>query len=473
MKSLFSKVFLSSLLILVVGVSMLTFGLSLIYKNYIAEDNQTELTRLAEILSENINFEIDKANENFAVFHTELDKIEKYADIKIWLMFDECNIIGSAENINCDKVLNSLKQNEVQLNLNADKPSFFKTELDIYGGDEYYTLIYPVKNHYGNKMLLFLNKSIPNIDKKNGEITKFSFFTIIIIAIYASIIVSIFNKKIVDEIARLNRAVNDMAKGDLNVDLDLDRKDEFGELSRNLKDMGNSLDQIEQSRRKFVSNVSHDLRSPMTSISAYINGILDGTIPEDKWLHYLNIVSGESKRMIKLINNVLDLSKIQSGKYELKIEKIDINALILSLVDSYEQRIINKDIEMELDFMEGYNVFCDELLITRVLANLIDNAIKFSPAGASIVIRTEFKKPKAFVSVISKATYIEPEKLKFVWGRFNKLDDSRNLDKNSSGIGLAIVKEVISSHDEKIDLSSDETNGTCFKFSLKASKIKN
>ncbi len=473
MKSLFSKVFLSSLSILVIGVSMITFGLTLMYKNYIAEDNRNELTRIAQIMSENIESEDVDISKNSDYFHSQLDKIEKYADIKVWLLFDECNIIGSEEDLDCNKILESFEKNQIKINLGSDSSSFLKTKLDVYNGDEYYTLIYPVQSRNGKRIILFLNKSIPDIDKKNGELTKFSFLTIIIIAIYASVIISIFNKKIVDEIARLNRAVNDMAKGDLNVDLDLNRKDEFGELSRNLKDMGESLDQIEQSRRKFVSNVSHDLRSPMTSISAYINGILDGTIPEDKWLHYLDKVSGESKRMIKLINNILDLSRIQSGKYELKIEKVDINGLILSLVDSYEQRINNKNLEVELDFMEGYNVFCDEVLITRVLANLIDNAIKFSPLGARIIIKTELKKPKTVVSVISRGTYIEPDKIKFVWGRFNKLDDSRNLDKNSSGIGLAIVKEIISSHDEKIELCSDKITGTCFKFSLTASKIKN
>lgn len=221
-----------------------------------------------------------------------------------------------------------------------------------------------------------------------------------------------------------------------------------------------------------MSNVSHDLRSPMTSISAYINGILDGTIPEDRWTHYLGVVSDETKRMIKLINNVLDLSRIQSGKYELKIEKVDLNSIILSMVDSYEQKIHDKNIRIDLNFVEGYNVFCDEILISRVVSNLIDNAIKFSAYGSKITIQTNFKKPKINFSITNSGSYIEPDKLKFIWGRFNKLDDSRNLDKNSSGIGLAIVKEIMASHDEPIYVYSDENEGTCFKFSLQASKAK-
>ncbi len=472
MKSLFSKVFLSSLLILVVGVSMINFGLSLMYSNYIAEDNKEELTRIARIISIDLGLELKKGSKNLDNFNLELKKIQNYADIEIWILLDKEKIIGGDQNIDKEKLLEEIHENELKDSLDTEKPVFLESSFEMYKEKDYYTLIYPIKLFNNQSLLLFLNKSIPNIDRKNAELTKFSFFTVIIIAIYAAIIISIFNKKIIDEIAKLNKAVNDMGKGNLDVDLDLERNDELGELSRNLSEMGTSLDQIEQSRRKFVSNVSHDLRSPMTSISAYINGILDGTIPQDKWLHYLGIVSEESKRMIKLINNILDLSRIQSGKYELNVEKVDLNALILSLVDSYEQRIINKKLEMELDFEERYHAVCDEFLITRVLANLIDNAIKFSPEGAKIIIATEYKKPKIQVNVISTGSYIEHDKLKFIWGRFNKLDDSRNLDKNSSGIGLAIVKEVIASHDEKIDVFSEKATGTCFSFTLQAVKVK-
>ncbi len=472
MKSLFSKVFLSSLIILVVGVSMITFGLSIMYRSYIEEDNKEELTRQAKVISEEIALGNEEGGNVFDNFHLKLEKIESFADIKILLLYDQDKLISSDASIKNADFLKAFRENELSDLFNIDKISFLKTNLEMYKEKEFYTLVYPMQCDNGQKITILLNKSIPNIDKKNSEVIKFSFFTVIIVAIYSAIIVSIFNKKIIDEIAKLNKAVNDMANGNLGVKLDLDRKDEFGELSRNLSAMGKSLDQIEQSRRKFVSNVSHDLRSPMTSISAYINGILDGTIPEDKWLHYLGVVSDESKRMIKLINNVLDLSRIQSGKYELKIEKLDINAVILSLVDSYEQRIINKNIDVKLSFDEGYIVFCDEILITRVIANLIDNAIKFSPEGAKIIIETEFKKPKMQVCVINTGSFIEQDKLKFVWGRFNKLDDSRNLDKNSSGIGLAIVKEIIASHDEKIEVYSDKESGTCFRFTLEASKVK-
>lgn len=472
MKSLFSKVILSSLLILVAGVGMITFGLSLIYKSYIAETSEEELTRLAKVISEDLNFKVGDYWESSEDFHAKLQTIENYSDIRIWLMLSEHQIIGSDVNLDSKSLIKQLHDNEEHSYFEFDKPNFRKSKIDMYDDKEYYTLIYPMYLSNGEKFILFLNKSIPNIDRKNSEVVKFSFITVIIVAIYSAIIISIFNKKIIDEIAKINKAVNEMAKGNLDVKLDKERQDEFGELSRNLSEMGQSLDQIEQSRRNFVSNVSHDLRSPMTSISAYINGILDGTIPEDRWTHYLGVVSDETKRMIKLINNVLDLSRIQSGKYELKIEKVDLNSIILSMVDSYEQKIHDKNIRIDLNFVEGYNVFCDEILISRVVSNLIDNAIKFSAYGSKITIQTNFKKPKINFSITNSGSYIEPDKLKFIWGRFNKLDDSRNLDKNSSGIGLAIVKEIMASHDEPIYVYSDENEGTCFKFSLQASKAK-
>lgn len=472
MKSLFTRVILSSLLILVAGVSMISFGLSIMYKSYIAEDNERELTRLVKVINESLSAQMGEKNVVPEEFREELKKIETYFDLKIWLMYGDAELFVTGEEIDGWELYHQLRENEISNYFQLNKPEFKKAIFKFEEEKEYYTLVYPIQSAFGKKIVFFLNKSIPDLDRKNAEMVKFIFLTVLIVAVYSGIIISIFIKKIIDEIAKINKAVNEMGKGNLNVNLDVERADELGELSRNLIEMGESLDQIEQARRKFVSNVSHDLRSPMTSISAYINGMLDGTIPEDKWMHYLGVVSEETRRMIKLINNVLDLSRIQSGKVELKVEKVDLNAIILSLVDSYEQKINEKEIEIILEFVEGYKVYCDEVLISRVLSNLLDNAIKFSPQGAEILIKTSFKRPKINFIITNTGSYIEPDKLKFIWGRFNKLDDSRNLDKNSSGIGLAIVKEIIQSHEETIDVCSDELRGTSFKFSLQAIKSK-
>ncbi len=456
MKSLFSKVFLTSALILIIGVGVITFGLNLLYKIYLFDESQKELLTLAENLSENIEKDYEKNREVMLA-------LKNYKGIEISMLIDDIILYDDEEkNIN-----NLSKKIDYNIISSYKKNTPYEEEYLIYRDNDNYSLIYPVNNG----IILFLNKPLSGLNKSISQVNYFSLIALIIVVSYTIMISSLIYKKIIDEVGKVNRAVKSMSKGNLDVELETNRKDEFGELSRNLSEMGKSLMEIEDARRKFVSNVSHDLRSPMTSISGYVNGILDGTIPEEKWRYYLSIVSEESKRMIKLINDTLDLSKIQSGKYELSISEIDLNSLILTVVDSFEQRIIEKNVNIELDFMDGYCASCDEMLIIRVVGNLVDNAIKFVDKSGTISIKTEFKDDRVFVGINNTGSYIEESKLKDVWGRFNKLDDSRSMDKNSSGLGLAIVKEIITSHGEKIDVYSDEKEGTLFVFSLKACEL--
>ncbi len=467
MKSIFSRVIISTLVILMIGIGILTLGLNFMYKNYIVDRHKADLIHLAEVMAYRINYRTTEYLETNSL-REEMINLETYADLKVWIMINNTHVLTSDLNIDGDLVLEELKENEINEILNTQTPIFRESNFKIYDENEYYTLIYPIQIDESHSIILFLNKSLPNINEKVSEVNSFSFFSIAIVFLYSAITLYFSTKKMTDEIGILNTGVRAMAKGNFDTKLNLEREDEIGELSRNLTYMAKSLNELEQTRRKFVSNVSHDLRSPMTSISGYVNGILDGTIPEDRWSHYLEIVSDESNRMIKLINEVLDLSKIQDKNYTIRESKVDINALILSVIDSFERRLHEKNINVDLDFSKECFVLCDEMLIIRVVNNLVDNAVKFVDNNGVISVKTEIKNDKLIVGIKNTGGYIEPEKIKTIWGRFTKLDDSRSAEKSSSGLGLSIVKEIIKAHNEKIDVYSDKEDGTIFLFSLRA-----
>lgn len=468
MKSIFAKALFNAILVLLFGIGLITMGLNIMYKNYMVERNMHELRRLAEVMSMRMEEDIDRKDLKIETLVDEISNVETYGDIKVWLMLNEEHMLSSDKSV---EILEYLNEAEVEEILSAEEPIFREARFKLReSDDEYYTLIYPFNLSYYGRIAIVLNKSLPNIYKDIAEINSFSVITISLVFFYAAFIIYFFTKHLTEEIRTLNSGVKALAKGDFNVKLRLDRKDEIGELSQNLVDMARAIEEIETTRRKFVSNVSHDLRSPMTSISGYVNGMLDGTIPQDKWLHYLSIVSDESRRMIGLINEILDLAKFQNASYEVTKMEVDLSQLILGILDSFERRLNEKNINVEINFMERCLVYCDEFLIIRVISNLIDNAIKFVDEGGNLRVETRPNHGKIIVAINNSGPVIPQDKLKTVWERFTKLDDSRGNEKSSSGLGLAIVKEILSTHGEKIDVYSDEKTGTTFVFSLEQAK---
>lgn len=468
MKSIFAKALFNAILVLLFGIGLITMGLNIMYKNYMVERNMHELRRLAEVMSMRMEEDIDRKDLKIETLVDEISNVETYGDIKVWLMLNEEHMLSSDKSV---EILEYLNEAEVEEILSAEEPIFREARFKLReSDDEYYTLIYPFHLSYYGRIAIVLNKSLPNIYKDIAEINSFSVITISLVFFYAAFIIYFFTKHLTEEIRTLNSGVKALAKGDFNVKLRLDRKDEIGELSQNLVDMARAIEEIETTRRKFVSNVSHDLRSPMTSISGYVNGMLDGTIPQDKWLHYLSIVSDESRRMIGLINEILDLAKFQNASYEVTKMEVDLSQLILGILDSFERRLNEKNINVEINFMERCLVYCDEFLIIRVISNLIDNAIKFVDEGGNLRVETRPNHGKIIVAINNSGPVIPQDKLKTVWERFTKLDDSRGNEKSSSGLGLAIVKEILSTHGEKIDVYSDEKTGTTFVFSLEQAK---
>ena len=228
------------------------------------------------------------------------------------------------------------------------------------------------------------------------------------------------------------------------------------------------MNKTQEYQRQLLANVSHDFRSPLTSIKGYIEAILDGTIPEEMQKKYLNTVLREAKRLSNLTEEILELNRIDSGRFMLDIKPVEINGIIRDTARSFERRCGERNIIIQLIFSDENNyVLADSVKIQQVCYNLIDNAIKFSNNDSEIVVETTKNNGKLMVAVKDSGCGIAADKLQKVWERFYKSDASRGIDKGSSGLGLSIVKEIIKQHKENINVVSTLGVGTTFIFTLK------
>lgn len=279
----------------------------------------------------------------------------------------------------------------------------------------------------------------------------------------------IFSKKMAEPLDEMARAARKFAHGDFSarVAVPENRDDEIAALQASFNNMADSLENAEERRKEFIANISHELRTPMTTIAGFADGIIDGTIPHEQEEKYLHKISDETRRLSRLTKNMLNLAQAQTDAIDItRRSKFDISELLLQTLLSFEGRATEKNLDVDPQLPEDpMIVFADADSITQVLYNLLDNAVKFAAAGSIITIRLYKRNQKAYISISDKGETIPPDDLPYIFDRFHKSDRSRHLDKDGVGLGLYLVKTIIDSHDEDIAVTS--RNGvTTFVFTL-------
>ncbi len=282
--------------------------------------------------------------------------------------------------------------------------------------------------------------------------------------------------RMVRPIADMNTTVRRYSKGEFEIRLDDSGSDEVAQLAKSFNVMANELNDLEQMRRSLVANVSHELRSPLTSIRGFLEAIQDGTIPPEKRGEYLDLVITETKRMTGMVNNLLDLARMDSGQFALKLSRFDINELALRTLVTFEARVNQKKLDVELRLHKP-NLFveADADQIAQVLRNLIDNAIKFSSEGKGIEIGTRLVDRRiAQIWVQDQGCGIPEEDVPHVFERFYKVEKAHTPSAQSgTGLGLSIVQSIIDQHGQDIWVESKPGAGTRFTFTLKHSVMPN
>ena len=273
---------------------------------------------------------------------------------------------------------------------------------------------------------------------------------------------------VVRPIRQVRSSLQQYVNGNLSYPNPVRNRDEIGDLANAAEEIARQLSSAGDDQHRFLANISHDFRSPLTSIRGYIAAMQDGTIPVEMQSRYFDIVMNETERLTKLANGLLDITQVEKG-FILEKNPFDINDLIRAVLPTFEGDVEEKDIQFNLTFEEEHClVNADRARIQQVLYNLIDNAIKFSGPQSSIDISTSLHGDREFVSVRDHGIGISKENLLKIWDRFYKTDASRGRDKKGTGLGLSIVREIIQAHRETIDVISTPGIGTEFIFTLQS-----
>lgn len=324
----------------------------------------------------------------------------------------------------------------------------------------------PITGNYNTYGYVIIHMPVSAISASHNSILNLIYITSLIIFGLSLIILLVFTKIVYFPLKKITAGANEYAAGNLDYRIQVSTQDEMGYLAATLNYMSGELNKMEEYQRTFIANVSHDFRSPLTSIKGYLEAIIDGTIPTEMQEKYLKRVISETERLNKLTQGMLTLNTLDSKGY-LSRTNFDINRVIKDTAASFEGTCDAKGINFELIFSDSIEmVYADLGKIQQVLYNLIDNAIKFSHHNSTIFVQAAVRHEKVFVSVKDTGIGIPKENIKKIWERFYKSDSSRGKDKKGTGLGLAIVKEIIQSHGENIDVVSTEGVGTEFIFSL-------
>ena len=358
-------------------------------------------------------------------------------------------------------------------------PKITSNDLDLFNENHYYLGNY---RHYYNSESITVYSSVTKNDKVNEYVfltmpssvilnntmqINNIFYKIYYVIFFTSFIfLLVFILCVYLPIRSIRKATIEFAQGNFSYQqLNIKTQDEMGELSDSLNYMAKQLNEAEEYQQRFISNISHDFRSPLTSIKGYLQAMIDGTIPPELHEKYLNVVLSEANRLEGLTNGLIDLGNWGSSGPGLVMEEFDLDELIRGVIQTFEGRCQQHEITIVYESSKTM-VNADRQKIQQVIYNLVDNAIKFSPHNSKIKISVYSKGNKYYCSIKDFGEGISEENLSRIWNRFFKTDSSRGKDKTGSGIGLSIVKEIINAHNQTIDVISTKNVGTEFIFSL-------
>ena len=459
------------LISIIISSSIMNFVSS---TRYVAVDESSKL--LGTIISEISEFS-DKDFDSV---------IEKYPD-KIIAATENISSMNDVAVVITDRIGNvkysvipEALQNGANLVLPAEALRRFSAEdtssalklSDIYGfyKSECINSGYAVKDENGIvDGIVIVSAPLSAVEEFTGDIIHTLVMSFIWISL-AAVIISIFiSERIVSPLKTMEKAAKGVSVGNFDIKVPENGVDnEVADLAIAFNEMVRVVKEKQISQRSFLGSVSHDMRTPMTSIAGFVDGILDGTIPKDKQEQYLRIVSAETHRLSRLVSSLLDLTRIQSGERKFNKTEFDICELLRLVLISMEKQIDDKNIVIEFEPDDDKcTVYADSDGIHQVAYNLIHNAIKFTDNGGLIRISVEkYEKNKYLVSVYNTGKGMKKEELPYVFDRFYKTDPSRGLDKSGVGLGLFIVKTILSSHGEKVWAESEEDKYSCFRFTL-------
>lgn len=474
-------IFFSSIVLvsfIVVGASFMTLMTNTLL-NQISEDTKTTASNLAEMTTELFNSDIPRDNPQAAIatMCKNVEFISRSKDYDAFICDQNGNVIV------CSETFSNFEINEnyvCEQHGNLRIPAIYIRQVAASEFNEF-TKLNGIYDSYHSVCMspIYLNKefigfcvvSAPLMGSVTPNVGKTLVMFVVSAAavlLLVTVAVSIMTERIAKPIRNLETATKCYASGDFTYRVpELNANDELAALVTKFNAMATSLSQIENSRRSFVANVSHEFKTPMTTIGGFINGILDGTIPPEKQDYYLNIVSSEINRLSKMVTTMLNISKIETGNVDMNIEQFDIAPKLVTTFLGFEQLISKKNIEIEgFEDLQSAMVHGDSAMIDQVIYNLADNAVKFTNEGGKIIVNTATDKKFTYLAITNTGKGIPEKEIDKVFERFYKVDQSRSTDVKSTGLGLYLIKSIIDLHNGSVTVESEVNSFTRFTIKL-------
>ena len=461
MKTTFSRNFSTAAIILMLALVLVGTSFQALVKDYLTdyavENLQKNSTAIADLAAAYWSDDSMTSQE----FMVNLDVASQVSDSDAVI----CNSKGRV--VLCSDALTGCAHQGLQIDSNYLE-KVIANNGDVATGvikglyeDSRYVVASPISDSVTSKNLGIVIVSKP-VGETTAILTRISnIFTLVslLVVVVAFIVMSIAARHQSDPLRAMANAARSFGHGDLDARVKLEDSypEEVEDLALAFNNMAQELQKSEYQRKEFVANVSHELKTPMTTISGYVDGILDGTIPEQKHRYYLQIVSDETKRLSRLVRSMLDISQLQDqeGIPEEKKHHFDMEECAGQVLITFEQKINNKNLNVDVDMPEHpVYTMANKDYVTQVIYNLIDNAVKFCPEGGTLGLKIKEGGSKIYVSISNAGDTIPPDELLLVFDRFHKLDKSRSQNRDGWGLGLYIVKTIVCSHGENISVTS-------------------
>lgn len=468
-KTLYLKLLLAYLIFGLFGFVVVATFVSNMTLDHLKKEKADSLYREATLVANTYAADLYNNEATLESVKDQLDALDTYMNATIWIINPSGRMILDSSapfNVETEIVVENFDPT-VTAGSYYTVGNFFNTfEENVL------SVFAPITTDYRVKGYVVIHCAMSTIEAEANSLLNISYLMLVILFLLSLIILIFFTEIVYIPLRKITEATEQYASGNMHYEFSVESEDEMGYLAASLSYMASEIARSEDDQKKFVANVSHDFRSPLTSIRGYLEAMIDGTIPPEMYDKYLNIVLNETDRLTKLTNSLLTLNNLNTNGMMLNKTDFDINRTIRNVAASFEGTCRQKMIAIELVLTgDEMYVVADMDKIQQVLYNLLDNAIKFSHHNSIIKMETTEKRNKIFVSVKDSGIGIPKDDLKLIWDRFYKSDLSRGKDKKGTGLGLSITKEIIQAHGEHINVISTEGVGTEFIFSLPKSKM--
>ena len=458
--------------LMVLGIVLMGASEWVLFKNYFAKDRYETLDQVVGVTQRTAQYLVQQAElpegDELDALSTKLEIIGESAEAYLFFTDNDGRVMIASSP---DKLESLTVPEEMMEKIDASDADYyhvFGTLGGMLDGKSYIT-VSEMRNENGQPSgYLFLCSSGEQLTQFKQQFWSNFLLSACVMLLCASILTKILMRQLTDPLQKVTDAAQRFGGGDFSVRVEgVEGEGEAADLARTFNRMADNIQMNDNSRGQFMGNIAHELRTPMTTIKGFVDGILDGTIPPEMQNHYLQLVSEETGRLARLIQNMLDLSKLESGEYQVNARMFNIWETLTGVALAAEQRINDGMIELEgLTMDEKVLVYADPDLIHQVAYNLLDNAIKFTPAGGTIRFSVEKLGPEAEISIWNSGQGISPEALPYVFERFYKEDRSRGLHARGSGLGLNICKVLVNLAGGQIRVESQQGEWCRFVFTL-------